>query len=157
MPSVKGDSPVFADTKIGTGPTDPLAEGGEIVWYVRPSSGGQFGPATPDLMRAWLAEERIGADSLVWREGWRDWQTAADVFPQLSPNQPIAVDSPSSRVGEDVIVPFSIDSLAVAPVSHLVPSRRRRRAPSTRMIAIGSLALVVVVLFIIFLVVLLNQ
>lgn len=62
---------------------DPLAEAGEVVWYVRPASGGQFGPAGPDLMRTWLVEGRVSADSLVWREGWRDWREASEVFPQL--------------------------------------------------------------------------
>jgi hypothetical protein len=34
-------------------------------------------------MRTWIAEGRIGPDCLVWREGWRDWQQAADVLAQL--------------------------------------------------------------------------
>jgi len=33
-------------------------------------------------MRAWLAEGRITPDSLVWREGWRDWKEAIEVFPE---------------------------------------------------------------------------
>lgn len=65
---------------------DPLAEAGNVVWYVRPPSGGQYGPATPDIMRTWLQEGRIGPDSLVWREGWRDWQPASEVFPSLRPS-----------------------------------------------------------------------
>lgn len=67
---------------------DPLAQAANVVWYVRPASGGQFGPATGDVMRTWLQEGRIGPDSLVWREGWRDWQQAADAFPQLNPHGP---------------------------------------------------------------------
>ncbi len=63
--------------------TDPLAEAGNVVWYVRPPSGGQFGPATSDVMRTWIGEGRVSADSLVWREGWRDWLVAGDVFSQL--------------------------------------------------------------------------
>jgi hypothetical protein len=35
-------------------------------------------------MREWIAEGRVAADSLVWREGWRDWQEASSVFPQFS-------------------------------------------------------------------------
>jgi hypothetical protein len=57
---------------------DPLAE--EATWYVRPATGGQFGPATSAIMRIWLAEGRIAADTLVWRDGWRDWQEAQAVF-----------------------------------------------------------------------------
>jgi hypothetical protein len=67
--------------------TDPLAEAPSAVWYVRPPSGGQFGPATRDTMQSWLAEGRVSADALVWREGWRDWRQATDVFPQLAAGQ----------------------------------------------------------------------
>jgi hypothetical protein len=74
-------------------PGDPIAEGPQLVWYVRPPSGGQFGPAKGDIMRTWLSEGRVTGDSLVWREGWTDWQTAGKVFPNLnsaSPQEPIA-------------------------------------------------------------------
>ena len=67
--------------------TDPLAQSPDAVWYVRPASGGQFGPATSDLMRTWIAEGRVGPNSLVWQEGWRDWQQAAEVFPPLASGQ----------------------------------------------------------------------
>jgi DNA-directed RNA polymerase subunit RPC12/RpoP len=63
--------------------TEALAEAPDAVWYLRPPSGGQYGPATGDTMRTWIAEGRVTPDCLVWREGWRDWQTALDVFPQL--------------------------------------------------------------------------
>lgn len=66
-----------------SGVADPLAEAGDVVWYVRPASGGQYGPAGSDVMRSWLAEGRVAADSLVWREGWRDWREASIVFPQF--------------------------------------------------------------------------
>ena len=66
---------------------DPLADGLEVVWYLRPPSGGQYGPATQQLMRTWLREGRVMPDSLVWREGWRDWEDAADVFPESAFSQ----------------------------------------------------------------------
>ncbi len=62
---------------------DPLAELPSAVWYVRLPSGGQFGPASRDLMRTWIAEGRVSPDCLVWREGWRDWKEAGAVFPGL--------------------------------------------------------------------------
>jgi len=66
---------------------DPLADGPEVVWYLRPPSGGQYGPATQQVMRSWLREGRVTADSLVWREGWRDWEDAGDVFPESAFSQ----------------------------------------------------------------------
>ena len=61
---------------------DPLAEP-NVVWYVRPPAGGQYGPAAPEVVRTWLTEGRITPDSFVWREGWRDWKEAKDVFPEM--------------------------------------------------------------------------
>jgi len=60
---------------------DALRDAPDVIWYIRPPSGGQYGPASRDVMRAWLAEGRITPDSLVWREGWRDWKEAIQVFP----------------------------------------------------------------------------
>lgn len=54
---------------------DPIA-----VWYVRPPSGGQYGPASGELLRTWISESRITASSLVWRDGWAQWRTASEVL-----------------------------------------------------------------------------
>jgi site-specific recombinase len=64
-------------------PGDPIGENPLATWFVRPPSGGQFGPARGEVMRKWLTEGRVTADSLVWREGWIDWLAATEVFPQL--------------------------------------------------------------------------
>jgi hypothetical protein len=93
---------------------DPLAEAPEAVWYVRPSVGGQYGPAPADVMRAWIAEGRIGPDCLVWREGWRDWREAADVFPQ----------SGSNATGAD------LGPLGTGAATSAGPAKRRSRRPS---------------------------
>ncbi len=112
-------APPASPSPPGTGtpdePADPLAEAGNVVWYVRPPSGGQFGPATSDVMRTWITEGRVSADSLVWREGWSDWQEAGGVFPQLG-----------SRKDE-----FGIDVLGgAAPTAHTALGRAR--APRSR-------------------------
>jgi hypothetical protein len=76
---------------------DPFATVANVVWYVRPPTGGQFGPATANIVRHWLAEGRITPDSLVWREGWRDWQQASNVFPQLH------VDNSPGEAGKETM------------------------------------------------------
>jgi uncharacterized protein YlaI len=74
-----GNSPSVAPPSVA----DPIAEMPEAIWYVRPPSGGQYGPAKGDIMRRWIDEGRVSGDSYVWREGWENWQEAVDVFPQL--------------------------------------------------------------------------
>jgi hypothetical protein len=126
------------------GIADPLVEAGDAVWYVRPPSGGQFGPAGAAVMRTWLAEGRVSADALVWREGWRDWQQAGNVFSQLTsgPMAPGILDTPSEPV--------------VSPVPSR-PVKHRSHAHTTQAIVIGALVVVVLILFVILLVVLSRQ
>jgi hypothetical protein len=64
--------------------SDPIAEAPAAIWYVRPPTGGQFGPARGDVMRKWVSEGRVSVDSLVWREGWPDWKNAGQLFPNLA-------------------------------------------------------------------------
>ncbi|MCA9176702.1 MAG: DUF4339 domain-containing protein [Planctomycetales bacterium] len=61
-------------------PIDPIAQAPNAVWYVRPPTGGQYGPAKGEIMRRWVDEGRVTPDSLVWREGWDDWCLAEGVF-----------------------------------------------------------------------------
>lgn len=63
---------------------DPIDEAPSAVWYVRPPSGGQYGPARGDILRKWIAEGRVTGDSHVWREGWPDWRLASEVLPALA-------------------------------------------------------------------------
>ncbi len=115
-----------------------------MVWYVRPTSGGQFGPANAEIMRGWLAEGRIGTESLVWREGWRDWREAGGVFPQLS--------AAAAFPGIEEIVP---EPVAVPFLTHTVRHHKRpRRVP---LLLIGWLAAAFVVLLVILLIILLRQ
>jgi hypothetical protein len=76
------DTPEEETPPAPAGP-DAIAQSPDKIWYVRPKSGGQFGPAAGNVMRDWLADGRVSADSLVWQEGWRDWEEAGKVFPQL--------------------------------------------------------------------------
>jgi len=62
---------------------DPFDEDPDAVWYVRPPTGGQYGPADGEVMRKWVSEGRVSADSLVWRDGWPDWRNANEEIPAL--------------------------------------------------------------------------
>lgn len=104
------------------------------VWYVRPPSGGQFGPATGDIMRQWLQEGRITPDTLVWREGWRDWREARGVF--------------SSFGGVEFPPPESISPAAASILA------RRSAGPSKRLslriwaiLAITAIAAIAILVF----------
>jgi hypothetical protein len=66
------------------GMRDAIDEAPAAVWYVRPASGGQFGPAPGETMRAWIDEGRVAATALVWRAGWPEWRSAAATFPKLA-------------------------------------------------------------------------
>lgn len=57
-----------------------IAEALNAAWYVRPQSGGQYGPAVGAVFWEWLKEKRVGESALVWREGWGNWQSASEVF-----------------------------------------------------------------------------
>lgn len=65
--------------------TDAIAEAPGAVWYVRPATGGQYGPASADIMRNWLQQGRVSASSLVWHAPWPEWRSAAATFPELGP------------------------------------------------------------------------
>jgi len=83
LPGVEPEVVIKVDTPQNVEVADPIAENPEAVWYVRLSSGNQYGPAAGDVFSAWLDEGRVASDALVWREGWEEWQTASQVFPQL--------------------------------------------------------------------------
>ena len=119
---------------------DPLSESPGAVWYVRPTSGGQFGPATADVMRGWLAEGRVGADTLVWREGWREWQDASATFPQLKPDE--AADF-FSGLASGSATPAT--SPAGAIHSQPLPSQRHSNASSAVIIVVLVIAVLVLV------------
>ena len=75
-----GGSTIRSSAAQWAADADPIDEAPEAVWYVRPPSGGQFGPASGLIMRAWIREGRVPGEALVWRAGWPQWQSAAAVF-----------------------------------------------------------------------------
>ena len=132
-----GAAPAAAESVTSTpGGSDPLAEAPHVVWYVRAPGGGQFGPAAADVMRNWISEGRVSPDSLVWREGWRDWQEASATFRELGGG----VQDPSPAD----IVPEKRSLAARSTGRRHGISRRRSGRP--RALLITALILAVIVL-----------
>lgn len=69
--------------------TTSLLDDPDAVWYVRPPSGGQYGPASGDMLRTWIVEARVTGNSLIWRDGWAQWRTASDVLTEFGANDPL--------------------------------------------------------------------
>ena len=72
--------------------SDPIDEAPHAVWYVRPPSGEQYGPASGEVLRSWITEGRVTSNCHVWCEGWEDWRSA-DVL--LRPEQVRTVEPPA--------------------------------------------------------------
>jgi hypothetical protein len=130
-------------------PVDPIDEAPDAIWYIRPSSGGQYGPARGEIMRKWMGEGRVSADSLVWREGWDDWSTAADVFPELGAGITPPVSAPAS--------PASFASPAVGAASAGTALRpRRRNSAIVAVTVVAVLGLMCIALFVALIFILMN-
>lgn len=136
-------------------PAQPIAGAtfatSEAVWYVRPPGGGQFGPASSEVIITWIREGRVPAESLVWREGWRDWQKAAEAFAEpgrsgrpvprqailpAPPLKPLARKAvPPKRSGIDhstlLIGALGVGTLVVLIVLVWMLVRRAEAPPST--------------------------
>jgi hypothetical protein len=120
---------------------DPLAQGAELVWYVRPPTGGQYGPARGEVMRRWIDEGRICPDCLVWREGWTEWLQAGHVFAGLDSGDP-----PYAAMLTPPPVPSGKES--TPDVREVARPRRRSSGLGKSIAAILFLGLLVVALLV---------
>lgn len=170
--SIKRRSP--SPSSPAAGRPDPLEESPEAVWYVRPPTGGQYGPADGDIIRRWLEEGRVSADSLVWREGWNDWKTADSVFPSLgrafsqpdgpaaaaggkSPGSPTAADGPLATATQNDSPQEQISISGGKQVSPHAKTRLPSSSKARNVAIVVTLSIVCVGLLVALLVVLQNQ
>jgi hypothetical protein len=73
-----------------------LADSLGAKWFVRPPTGGQFGPASSQLLMDWIQERRVTSDSYLWKEGTSDWELASQLLPELYPDTQVKIP-PSVR------------------------------------------------------------
>ena len=127
-----------------------IREAPQAVWYVRPPGGEQYGPAEGHVFHNWLQDNRISPDSLVWRDGWPQWQSAGDVFDEhfgadwrVVQDTSIAGDA---LISEDTITSPTTDSDATQPTVANVAIIRRKKKQATYGIFIAILAILALVL-----------
>ena len=139
---------------------DPLAELPNAMWYVRLTSGDQYGPVKADLIRQWLDEQRIPPDALVWREDWPDWQRADAAIgakaheprgapPLLNPKEqsspPAATTVPDSLPSSEKV------DTSGRPSTLGGPRRRSRRNKGVLVVlTIATLVLLVLLILVVF-------
>lgn len=149
----------------GAPPPPPPAE--PTAWYIRPASGGQFGPASDDVFAQWIAEGRVSADSWVWRNGWTDWKAGGDALREFNSRPPVAsapaippiaagvADEFDDEPTIDVDLSRPAPAIAAAPVEASPADQRRaeikRRKQQVRNLSIllGIVALAMLVVLII--------
>lgn len=137
---------------------DSLSSETPATWYVRPPSGGQYGPAATDVLKAWIREGRVAKNALLWRDGWPQWREASEALPEIADSLP----GNPTQASEDVFsggaghfrktAPVTLDQTqpieaAVRGDSQIGTVRRDRSM--RRMMLVGALAAVVVGLIII--------
>ncbi len=114
---------------------DPIAAAPQAKWFVRPPSGGQFGPAPGSVLRNWMAEGRVTEESYIWREGWPEWRKADQVFgPFVSTSATAAGDS----------IPEIVTYTATTSTSELY---RRKKSTKMTVTIVALLGLACAVLF----------
>jgi len=126
---------------------DPIDEAPQAIWYVRPPSGGQYGPARGEVMRKWIGEGRVSPDSLVWREGWGDWRTAAEAFPSLGMVTP-PMPAP--------VTPATYAASATPAYSAATLRPKRRNSTAMAITIVSVLGLMCVALFVTLILVLMR-
>ncbi len=134
------------------------------TWYVRPPSGGQYGPADGDTLRDWIKEGRVASNSLLWRDGWPQWREAKNALLEIADQLPSAESAPDTpistpnnqtvektSISEDEINDFGFQELeasspqqpaqkspALNEADHKIGAQRRAKN-SKRIVTIGML------------------
>tara|TARA_R110002049_G_scaffold27321_3_gene94434 strand:- start:77879 stop:78706 length:828 start_codon:yes stop_codon:yes gene_type:complete len=148
----------------GISSSELLAGDSSATWYVRPPTGGQYGPASADVFRSWIDQGRVAATSLIWRDGWPQWRVASEVLSELI-KPPTESDSKSAVAGTSVAVVGSTpdhDRAAAGRDGDIVLGGRsdvgvQRRARSGRRIAMIAVLSAIAITLIVALVLVLNR
>ncbi len=125
-----------------------LDDDDDATWYVRPPSGGQYGPATGTVLREWIKEGRVASTALLWRDGWPQWRDASEALPELARHLPQGNTAPANATTSGADSPLNTPPAAQPPElsgKPIVGAQRRERS-MRRIFLIGLLSVVALVL-----------
>ncbi|MCE2783841.1 MAG: DUF4339 domain-containing protein [Pirellula sp.] len=92
-------------------------------WYVRPPSGGQYGPATTQMLMDWIAEKRVTADALLWREGLDSWLSARELVPEsFGGSSALGIDDPPPPAVAKPTSPTTKTPTTKTPTASIAPT-----------------------------------
>jgi hypothetical protein len=119
----------------------PGPKGNAVEWYVRPTEGGQYGPADTDSFRQWIAEGRVPSSAWVWRTGWADWKSGSEAVETFAAEK--TRTSPPPLPGSRapfVDPPAGAATPSIAAGSNLTPASHIGLAPPARPTVNGQAA-----------------
>jgi len=109
----------------------PKEAGDEVSWFVRTSTGDQYGPATNRTLQNWISQGRVSSDCLIWRAGWDQWRPAVTALGQ----QPSATTGPIPRPTPiDAPAKEKSDQLAAIETDTVAPLRRDSKRRSLTLV-----------------------
>jgi hypothetical protein len=86
------------------------------------------------MLRQWIEQGRVAADSLVWRDGWPAWQPAGAILPQAAAATAAAASGlpDSTNLG----LPMPLDPLPVTGRTNVRIGRKRSNVVVTMIVVL---------------------
>lgn len=123
------EKPLEADALTMPASLLPLLD---VRWFVRPPSGGQYGPATTQMLLDWIGQKRVTADSLLWREGLTTWVSARELVPEPFGGQSSSGNAVSHDIRPPVPAPPTIAPSSTTSVASTNPITTLEGAASNK-------------------------
>ena len=116
-------------------------------WFVRPPSGGVYGPADTRTLESWISQRRVTADSYIWREGMDIWCLASELMPDAFGLAPSTNRMPAESAPPPVSLPQEVphdSNLDKVPNAAIVKAKanldqRRQKKKKQTWIILGLL------------------
>jgi len=137
--------PQLAPSRSITGSTASSPSAEPVHWFVRPSDGGEYGPADEEALRSWVLDRRVGRDALVWRTGWDEWRRASEVLPMFADIPIPAATRPSDDHIVERSAPHGVIDLEQGDLTAVSQYRPGRKKSIALIAGLGIVSIVLVV------------